>query len=128
MRLLLDTHIAIWATTGDPRLSRRAAPLISDPANDVYFSLATLLEIAIKNATGRSNLGMTAQQAVAEFAAANFEQLPIAERHIAELEGQPVLHGDPFDRLIVATAKAEGCRLITHDDALGAYGDHVLIV
>lgn len=128
MRLLLDTHVAVWAVTGSRKLPSAATTMIADPINDVSFSMATLWEIAIKNATGRSNLGLTSLQAAGEFAAADFQQLPIALRHIAEVEQMPRVHGDPFDRLIVATAKAEGMRLVTHDRTLGAYGDHVLLV
>ena len=128
MRLLLDTHVAVWAVTGSPNLSASAATMIADAESDVAFGTVTLLEIAIKNATGRSNLGITSAQAAEEFDAARFSQLQIALRHLVELERTPRLHGDPFDRLLVATAKAEGLRLLTHDRALAAYGDHVLLV
>lgn len=128
MRLLLDTHVAIWAVTGSEKLSDLGATMIADPAHDIYFSMATLLEMAIKNATGRSNLGLALSQAATEFAAADFHELPIALRHVAEVERMPRLHGDPFDRLLVATAKVEGFQLLTHDRTLAAYGDHVLLV
>ena len=71
---------------------------------------------------------MSAVRAVAEFAAAGFEQVAITFDHIKEVERLPALHGDPFDRLLVATALADTFRLVTHDRTLAAYGDHVLIV
>ena len=128
MRLLLDTHVAIWAVTGSGKLSDLGVTMIADPAHDIYFSIATLWEMAIKNASGRSNLGLASSQAAKEFAVADFRELPIALRHVVEVEQMPRLHGDPFDRLLVATAKAEGLHLLTHDRTLAAYGDHVLLV
>lgn len=131
MRLLLDTHVAIWAITGDPSLPPATASMIADPANDVAVSMATLWEIAIKNSLRRSaatSIGLSTQEAAREFAAASFEFIDIALRHVSAVEHLPRIHGDPFDRLLVATALADTFRLMTHDRALAAYGDHIMLV
>lgn len=131
MRLLLDTHVAIWAVLGAPKLGTLATRAIADPANDVLVSIATLWEIAIKNNLGRAvrdPIGLTLTQAVEEFAAASFALLPIETRHLHEVERLPLHHGDPFDRLLVAQARADGYRLMTHDASLAAYGDHVMVI
>lgn len=128
MRLLIDTHIAIWAVMHDPGLSPRATAMIADPENDVAISIASLWEIAIKNAVGRAPLPMTVVQAAAAFEAASFTRLPITIAHLAEIENLPNCHRDPFDRLLVATAIADTYRLVTTDHALRDYGDHVLLV
>ena len=131
MRLLLDTHIAIWAVLDAPMLTDHARQLIQNPANEVAVSLASLWEIAIKNGLKRSGagaIGFSVGIAQEAFAAASFDIQPFDIEVLRAVEQLPHHHGDPFDRLIVATAETFDYRLMTHDQTLAAYGGHVLIV
>jgi PIN domain nuclease of toxin-antitoxin system len=131
VRLLLDTHIALWALEDSPALPSAARALIADEANDVVVSVVSLWEIAIKFARrrGRPNdMPMPAAQAAALFSAAGYEVLPVMLAHALEVEGLPPIHGDPFDRLLIAQARSEPLRLLTSDAQLAAYGDAVELV
>ncbi len=128
MRLLLDTHVALWALTNDPRLSRRARALIEDPANDVLVSAASVWEIAIKHALGRGDMPISGDQALDWFRQAGYALLPIAPDHAAAVEHLPDHHRDPFDRLLVAQAIAEPLRLLTRDPLVLRYGDMAIAV
>ena len=131
VRLLLDTHVAIWAVSAVERLPPSAVDMIEDTTNVVAVSLASLWEIAIKNNLGRAPrepIGLSLAEAIAEFETASFTILPIERQHLAGVERLPHVHGDPFDRLLVATAYADTYRLMTNDRTLTAYGDHVFLV
>ncbi|WP_375288569.1 type II toxin-antitoxin system VapC family toxin [Sphingomonas sp.] len=124
MNLLLDTHIALWAVSDDPKLSRKARDEIL-AAQTVMVSVVTLWEIAIKHALRRGrhdDIVVSATEAHELFAAAGFTMLPVQPLHATELDALPQLHGDPFDRLLVAQALAEPIHLLTRDAALGGYG------
>lgn len=125
MRLLLDTHIAVWAIVDDERLSRPARDLIDDEANDIFVSAAGLWEIALKNARSRKGpdaLVCTAAEALTFFAAASFTILPVTAEHAAAVERLPPIHADPFDRLLIAQAECEPMRLLTADRKMLQYG------
>ena len=128
MRLLLDTHVVLWALTDDPRLSQRARALIEDPANDVLVSAASVWEIAIKHALGRGDMPISGDQALDWFRQAGYQLLPIAPEHAAAVEHLPDHHRDPFDRLLVSQAIAEPLRLLTHDPLVLRYGDVAIAV
>jgi PIN domain nuclease of toxin-antitoxin system len=127
----LDTHIALWAIVDDPRLPRRAAELITDPDNTVAVSAASVWDIALKHALGRGGpnaMPISGREAVTYFREAGYDLLSISPEHAAAVEALPVLHPDPFDRLLVAQALTEPMRLLTHDAALSGYGEMVLKV
>lgn len=131
MRLLLDTHIALWAIADDPRLSPSARGLIADPDNEVLVSVASLWEIAIKHALGRggpNDMPVSAAAASTYFEEAGFGLLKIAAAHVFAVEQLPRLHGDPFDRMLVAQALAVPLRLVTHDPQVAQYSDSVIAV
>ncbi len=128
MRLLLDTHIAIWALTDDARLSPQARSLIEAPDNLVFVSAVTVWEIAIKHALGRFGVPFSGSDAVQYFTQAGYEWLDIRPAHTAATETLPPLHADPFDRLLVAQALTEPLRLLTHDAALAPYSDTIMLV
>ena len=127
MRLLLDTHIALWAITDSPRLASRARQLILDPANSIHVSTASVWEIAIKHMLGRGDMPVSGTQASAYFRAAGYIELAIVDAHIATLETLPPYHSDPFDRLLVAQALAEPLRLLTHDALVSQYSDSIIL-
>ncbi|WP_174284943.1 type II toxin-antitoxin system VapC family toxin [Sphingomonas bacterium] len=131
MRLLLDTHIALWAVLGSSKLSDQATTLIVGQTMPVTLSIASLWEIALKNNLGRvvrDPIGLTLADAQAEFEEAAFTILPIEPRHLTMVERLEQHHGDPFDRLLVSIAMSDGYLLVTHDRRLAPYGDHVLLV
>ena len=128
MRLLLDTHVAIWAVTDSIRLPLDTQELISDGASDVYVSMCSLWEMAIKSALGRRQLGpLHVSDALKLFEQAGFDLLDIKADHILGVANLPPVHGDPFDRLLVAQALYEPLRLVTHDKTLRAYSDTVIV-
>lgn len=131
MRILLDTHIAVWAILQPERLSGTATRWIVDPSNSIYVSVVGLCEIAIKRSTGRQAMGdpvPPVELAAAEFAATGFDLLPISPEQLMRIESMPFHHRDPFDRLMVAQAAAEGMTFLTADAQLAAYGDHVRVM
>jgi PIN domain nuclease of toxin-antitoxin system len=130
VRLLLDTHIALWAVTDDPHLSETARALIVDPANELFVSVAAIWEIAIKHAVRRraSAMPVSAGTALRDFQAAGFQELDIIPAHVLALEALPRLHGDPIDRIMVAQALSTPLRLLTRDAKVAAYSDTVILV
>jgi PIN domain nuclease of toxin-antitoxin system len=131
MNLLLDTHVALWALTGDAKLSRPAAALVSDAANSVAVSVVSLWEISIKNALRRKSshpLPFSAGESLRLFERAGFRILPVNAAHAVAVEELDPLHGDSFDRLLVAQALTEPLRLVTRDRQLTRYSDTVILV
>lgn len=125
MRLLLDTHLVLWAMQDAPALSAAARDWL-DRAEVVYVSAASLWEISIKAGLGR--LDIDSEQLEKNLSAAGFQQLAISWNHATQLRKLPPLHRDPFDRMLVAQAMSEPLRLLTHDAALAAYTDLVTLV
>jgi len=131
VRLLLDTHIALWAIVDDPRLSAKARALIVDPANEVVVSAASLWEIAIKYALARgtpNDMPIPAQEARGYFFAAGYELLDVSPAHVIAVETLPALHADPFDRILVAQALNVPLRLLSGDPKVASYSDSIISV
>jgi PIN domain nuclease of toxin-antitoxin system len=128
VRLLLDTHIALWAVVDSPRLSAKARELILAPATEVYVSAATIWEIAIKFVLGRGSMPISGANAADCFTRAGYFRLPMTWDHALAVESLPLLHADPFDRMLVAQSLSEPMFLLTSDGTLPAYGDTVLMV
>lgn len=122
MRLLLDTHAFLWWVTDDDRLSERAGELIADGANDVFFSAASAWEIAIKAGLGRIRLYEDAWSLTPQQLERNaFQALPIHVAHAVAVITLPDVHGDPFDRMLVAQALTEGLTIVSADENLAHY-------
>ncbi|AQR61626.1 twitching motility protein PilT [Brevundimonas sp. LM2] len=121
MRLLLDTQLLIWASDLSPRLSRRAADLIEDPDNDLHFSVASIWETAIKFGLGRPDFHADPRVLRPGLLAAGFREVQVTARHALTVLDLPRLHGDPFDRMLVAQARNEGLVLLTSDRLLDGY-------
>jgi PIN domain nuclease of toxin-antitoxin system len=131
VKLLLDTHIALWAIADDDRLSAKARRLIDDPENDIVVSAATVWEIAIKRALARggpNDMPISGEEALGYFKDAGFELLSISPTHAAAVQALPPLHADPFDRILVAQALTTPLRLLTHDQRIAGYSDLVIAV
>jgi PIN domain nuclease of toxin-antitoxin system len=125
MRLLLDTHVLLWALAGSSRIKRVSARLLSDD-NQVFFSVASLWEVAIKSGIGRLDANVVeVRKAAFE---SGYEELAVLGSHIESLEGLPDHHRDPFDRLLVAQAIAEPMLLLTADGTVALYGAHVELI
>lgn len=121
MRLLLDTHVLLWALGAPQRLPAALAADLCDPANTAYFSAVSIWEIAIKAGLGRPDFVNDAALIASEARAAGFAELPVTARHAAAVQGLPPLHGDPFDRLLIAQALCEPAELVTVDAQLARY-------
>ena len=125
MRLLLDTHIFLWAVAGAPLLKPDARRLIED-AEEVYVSAASIWEVAIKARLGKIEADVV--ELAAAIDASGFLELPVSAAHAAGVAHLDLHHNDPFDRLLVAQALAEPLRLLTADEVLAKYSDVVLLV
>ncbi len=123
MRLLLDTHIAIWATHLPERLDSGLRDAIESSTSEVFVSVASVWEIAIKHPLGRHDAPpLSAHQAIIEFERADLALLDINAEHAAFVERLPPIHGDPFDRLLLAQAAVENLVLVTVDRQMMGYG------
>jgi PIN domain nuclease of toxin-antitoxin system len=125
VRLLLDTHILLWALAGDRRLGEAEA-LILDPANTVMVSTASYLELAIKISQGKIDVAIP--QIRAAIVESGFRELPVNGTHAEILAALPWRHKDPFDRILVAQALAEPLRLVTADVQVAGYSDTVILI
>jgi len=131
MRILLDTHVALWAIVDDRRLPAEARKLIVDTDNLILVSAASIWEIAIKHALARSGpraMPISGVRALQYFQAAGYEMLPITATHAAAVDGLEKRHHDPFDRMLVAQALFEPLRLVTHDAQVAQYSDSIILV
>ena len=118
MRLLLDTHVVLWALADSPRLSSRARELLADPDNECWVSSASVWEIAIKVRLGKYQLGYPLTEIEDAIETAGFRALDVSMRHATAIERVEAPHGDPFDRLLLAQCEVETFRLLTADAAL----------
>ena len=128
MNLLLDTHILLWAAYEPARLSADARAMLTDPNNTLHFSVASLWEVAIKSALGRPDFTVDAAELRLGLVANDYNELPIESTHVLRLPTLPPLHADPFDRILLAQAMAEGHVLLTADAKVLAYGGPVRAV
>ena len=121
MKLLLDTHLLLWAA-GDPRrLSKQVRTLIDNPDNDLLFSAASLWEVAIKRGLGREDFKVDARLLRRGLLDNGYSELPIISDHVVATESLPPIHKDPFDRVLVAQATVEGVTLLTIDSLVAQY-------
>jgi PIN domain nuclease of toxin-antitoxin system len=124
VRVLLDTHLLLWALGSPSRLPTAAQHTIRE--SEVFVSAASIWEISIKAGIGK--LTADPHEVLAALEPAGFHLLPIVGEHAARVASLPPIHRDPFDRLLIAQAITEPMRLLTNDSALAAYGDTVTIV
>jgi PIN domain nuclease of toxin-antitoxin system len=121
MKFLLDTHLLLW-TAGDPkRLSAKARKLINEPTSELFFSAASLWEIAIKSGLGRDDFKVDARLLRRGLLDNGYSELPIGSEHAVAIDSLPPIHKDPFDRMLVAQAMVEGITLLTSDAVVTQY-------
>lgn len=124
MRLLLDTHLLLWALSQPRKLTAAARKQID--ASEVYASAASIWEISVKSALGK--LAANPRDILAGIEPAGFSLLTISGEHAAKVVELPPLHKDPFDRLLVAQSMVEPMLLLTNDEALRDYGSFVTVI
>jgi PIN domain nuclease of toxin-antitoxin system len=124
MRVLLDSHVLLWALGSERSLSAEAREVIGDAANVVSASIVSLWEIKIKESLGKLKLPKGFYKAIEP---AGFEILPLTLAHVQALDKLPMHHRDPFDRLLIAQAKTEQMLLVTHDAEFKRYKANLLL-
>ena len=128
MKLLLDTHILLWAAGQPEKLSESAHARLTDPENNLFFSAASIWEIVIKLGLGRDDFKVDLPRLRRMLVVHGYTELHVSSEHALRVHGLPLLHKDPFDRLLVAQARSEGMLLITADAAVAQYGESVIMV
>ena len=127
-RLLLDTHLLLWAAILPERLSQKASQLMSDAGNTLYFSPASIWEISIKLSRPRDDLSIDVQEWRAGLLDNGYQELVINSLHAMSVRNLPDIHKDPFDRLLLAQAMREDLTLVTSDAMLASYPGPILKV
>ena len=121
MKLLLDTHLLLWAAGYPNRLSAAARSLIENPDNELLFSVASIWEVVIKRGLGRNDFQVDPRLLRRGLLDNGYGELPILSDHVVAIDSLPGIHKDPFDRVLVAQASVEGITLLTTDSLLTQY-------
>jgi PIN domain nuclease of toxin-antitoxin system len=121
MKLLLDTHLLLWAAGSPDLLPATARPLLEDEQNELLFSAASLWEIAIKSGLGRSDFKVDARVMRRGLLDNGYQELVITSEHAVFIDSLLPLHKDPFDRILLAQASVEGITLLTTDSLVAQY-------
>ncbi|WP_293898549.1 type II toxin-antitoxin system VapC family toxin [Phenylobacterium sp.] len=121
MRLLLDTHLLVWAAGAPHRLSRVARDMIEDPKNTLVFSVVSVWEVAIKHGLGRPEFRTEPRVFRQRLMMNGFQELLITSEHVVGVATLPTIHRDPFDRLLIAQAIAEDLLFVSGDRQIGGY-------
>jgi len=128
MKVLLDTHLLLWAAGQPNRLSAAARRLIDNPRSELLFSAASIWEVAIKRGLGRTDFQADPRLLRRGLLDNGYAELPILSNHVVAIDSLPPIHKDPFDRLLVAQATVEGITLLTADSAVAQYPGPVRMV
>lgn len=127
MKLLLDTHILLWAASTPQKLTPKILKLIEDEQNELFYSAASIWEIVIKSSLGRTDFQVDPRIFRTALEDHGYRQLPITSEHVLLVQGLAPRHKDPFDRILVAQASVEGMGLLTMDQAVMDYGGTVIL-
>lgn len=133
MKVLLDTHIILWAIAGDEKLPQKAKMIISQKDNEIYYSTASILEIMIKHMNHPEHMPISGKQMSDYCRKAKYHMLPVLDEHVYALEGLQRMenaprHKDPFDCIMIAQAKAEKMIFVTHDSLLPDYMEECIVL
>lgn len=121
MKLLLDTHILLWAAGQPERLPAAARSLLDDAENELVFSAASLWEVAIKRGLGRDDFRVDPRLLRRGLLDNLYQELPITSQHVVAIDSLPPIHKDPFDRILIAQSITEGIILLTSDPSVAEY-------
>ena len=132
MKVLIDTHIAIWAVLNNPKLPKQAKDIILDKENDIFYSTASVWEITIKHILHPDRLRINGSLLEKGCEENGYFVLPILNKHVSALETLKRLenaprHNDPFDKIMIAQAKTEGLMFLTHDTLIPYYNEPFII-
>jgi len=128
VKLLLDTHFVLWVSLTPARMPAAAVDILNSPAVEPWFSVASIWEIAIKAALDRPDFRIDPQQLRSDLIDNGYGELPITSAHAMAAGKLPLVHRDPFDRMLVAQAMVEDIVLLTHDAQLARYPGPVRLV
>ncbi len=133
MNILLDTHILIWALTGSDRLPKMAREMILSSENSIYYSVVSIWEVSIKHANHPDNVTFSGEELNSFCEQAGFLPLELKNTHVFSLETikrseNAPKHHDPFDRILIAQAKAERMMFLTHDHLLPYYNEKCIVI
>ena len=128
MRVLLDTHLLLWAAQGPEALPAKALEIMGSPENTLIFSVASIWEITIKSSLGRNDFRVDPRLFRRGLLDNGYLEMPILSEHVVATKDLPPIHKDPFDRLLVAQANSEGITLLTADPEVADYPGPVLRV
>ena len=126
MQLLLDTHVLIWIVTGDDRLTEQVRALVEDESNVCYFSPVSIAEIALKHQKHPEVVKFDGPAAKQAFIATGCRELEMKSDHVVAISDMQPFHHDPIDRMLLAQAKSEGIKIVSHDRQFPQYGDFVI--
>ena len=128
MRLLLDTHVLLWAAGQPERLSADALAWLENPDNTLMFSAVSLWEVAIKHALGREDFQVDARLLRRGLLDNGYVELELNSAHAVAIDTLPPIHKDPFDRILIAQAKVEGIVFLTADALLAQYSASIRLI
>ena len=128
MKLLLDTHLLLWAAGEPQKLSAKARRLLADTNNELMFSAASVWEVAIKRGLGRADFQVDSRLFRRGLLDNGYLELPVFSAHAVAVDSLPPIHKDPFDRLLVAQSLVEGMALLTSDATVAQYGGSIRMV
>lgn len=128
MKYLLDSHILVWALFSDGKLPHEAYVIINNLENEIYYSAASVWEIGIKHSKSPVRMPISSRMLIESCEMAGMVSLPVTKEHAAAVAGLSLVentppHNDPFDKMFIAQAKAEGMIFLTHDRLLKNYGE-----
>lgn len=127
MKVLLDTHLLLWASHDSTRLPAKVRSIIGDLKNEIVFSVASIWEVAIKHGLGRSSFAFDPHLLRRALLDHHYLELDINGRHALGLSTLPRLHRDPFDRILIAQATVEGLTLLTADPQIAKYPGPIML-
>jgi PIN domain nuclease of toxin-antitoxin system len=121
VKLLLDTHLLIWAADDIKRVPPDARVLMADTENELLFSVVSIWEVAIKCGLNRPDFQVDARKLRRGLIDNGYIELPLLGEHAVAIDALPAIHKDPFDRMLIAQAMVEGVTLITNDESMAMY-------
>ena len=122
LRCLLDTQVIAWLAEGSTKLSEKSKDVILDPAAELYFSAASVWEMAIKISIGKLKLPISLRSMIERQVEINgLQEIPVTSEHSLAVEHLEILHREPFDRILICQAQIEGMTIITSDQSILSY-------